>query len=675
MNTNYLWKVERNFKNRKRRCQAHAISVKEMHIPIDVLMRNVGVGIFMKKPIISIFFAVLLLIFSNSAFAKESVNYQKQTVKFSGGARSINAVYIDMNDKNIRVEEQVAKNQVGKTDDFKSIVEQAKDSNTEVLAAVNGTFFNSYSDMKPCGTIQSDGRFYHLGSDGSVIAFSTDNKVTVETMRASIKGTINEGENSWYAWNINSMNDNKDSIIIFDPAFGKTTPKHDRTSIVVDERKVISIKKGQVNIPANGYVIVLKDPLYIKKFNVGDKVDYVVETSKVTSSSKTTSIDWSSIVTSVGAGPTLLKNGAVLANGKNEGFKEDKINTSRGQRSFAGVTNSNTLIIGTAPNVNVKELAEICKILKMKDAINLDGGASSALYYKGKVVTSPGRKLSNVMVITKVKNVPLRYSFNGKEVVSSNNVYIDTASNELMVPLRDTCRLLFADFYVKNNDITIKRFTKTLSLKIGIKSVNIDRKETPLKAAPILKNGVWYVPVQAFIEALGGYITYNSTKGMYCVNITNYNITDLYNQANTANKGRDYETAKKLYNQILSLNPQSSKAYYSLGYIYSAEKNYSEAVTNFLEYLKYNPLDADTMCSLAWAYDGNNDTQSAIEYFEKSLVIKPSDASRWINLGKLCMRPSIKKYSRAVECFNNALKYKPTANQKKLIDTLIEDCK
>lgn len=629
----------------------------------------------MKKLIASIFFVVLLLIFTNSVFAKEPVSHQKQTIKFSGGTRSVNAVYIDVNNKNIRVEEQVAKNQVGQTDDFKNIVAQAKDSDTEVLAAVNGTFFNSYTDMKPSGTIQSDGRFYHLGSDGSVIAFSTDNKVTVETMRASIKGTINEGQGSWYAWNINSMNDNKDSIIIFDSAFGKTTPKHDRTSIVVDERKVISIKKGQVSIPANGYVIVLKDPLYIKKFHIGDKVDYVVETSKVTSASKTTPIDWSSIVTSVGAGPTLLKNGVILANGKSEGFKEDKINTNRGQRSFAGVTKNNTLIIGTVPNVNVKELAEICKKLGMTDAINLDGGASSALYYKGNVVTSPGRKLSNALVITKVKTVPLRYSFNGKEIVSSNNVYIDTASNELMVPLRDTCRLLYADFSVKGNDIIVKRFTKTFSLKKDIKSVNIDGKEILLKSAPISKNGVWYIPAQAFTEALGGDVKYDSTKSMYCVNITNYNITDLYTQANAANKAKDFETAKKLYHQIVSLDPQSSKAYYSLGYIYSAEKNYSEAVTNFLEYLKYNPSDADVMCSLAWAYDGISDTQSAIDYFEKSLAIKPGDAARWINLGKLYMRSSIKQYSRAVECFNNALKYNPTTDQKTQIDTLITDCK
>lgn len=629
----------------------------------------------MKKFIVALFFSVLLLSLSGTVFAAESVTYQTKSVKFSGGTRSVNAVYVNMNDKNIRVEAQLAKKQVGQTDDFKNIVSQAKDSNTEVIAAINGTFFNSYTDMKPSGTIQSEGRFYHIGSSGSVIAFSSDNKVSVETMRASIKGSINEEPDCWYAWNINSMNNDNNSIIIFDSGYGKNTPKHDRTSIVVDERKVVSIKKGQAGIPEKGYVIVLKDPVYIKKFHIGDKVDYEIEAFKQVSASQKSPVDWNSIVTSIGAGPTLLKNGVITANGKSEGFAEDKINTNRGQRSFAGVTKDNMLIIGTVSNVNVKELASICKNMGMLNAINLDGGASSALYYKGSVVTAPGRKLSNAMVITRVKEVPLRYSLNGREVVSPTSVYTDTASNELMVPLRDICRQLYADFTLKGTDITIKRFTKTISLKSGVSSVNIDGREVPLNAFPVLKNGNMYIPVQALVEAMGGDIKYDESKNMYSVNITNYNIPALFKQATAANNSKDYETAERLYNQILALDPKFSKAYYSLGYIYSSQKNREEAIKNFLEYLKLNPSDSAVMSSVAWQYDAIGETGKAIEYFEKSLAIEPGNVDRWIALGQLNMRASIKKYGRALECFNNAAKNKPSAAQKSNIEKLIKDCR
>ena len=631
----------------------------------------------MKKLTFLLFFLLVFFSLSFTVFAKESVTYQTKSVKFSGGTRTIKAVFADLNDKNIRVESQFAKNQIGKTDDFEKIVAQAKDSNTEVLAAVNGTFFNSYTDLKPSGTLQIHGSFYHLGSNGSVIAFSTENKVVVEALRTSIKGSINEDwgdAGSWYAWNINSMNESKDSIIIFDPAFGKTTPKHDRTSIIIDNSRVTAIKKGQASIPANGYVIVLMDQNYIKKFHVGDRVDYRIETYKQ-SGAKKTPIDWSSMATTVGAGPTLLKDGVILANGKSEGFTEDKINTNRGQRSFAGVTKNNILIIGTVSNVNVKELAEICKNLGMVNAINLDGGASSGLYYNGGIVTSPGRKLSNALVVTRVKTVPIRYSFNGREVVSQNSVYVDSSTKELMVPLKDTSSLLFADYSVQGSDITVKRFTKTIKMKLGSNIINVNGRDIPLKSSPTNKNGMVYVPVQAFIEALGGNFSYDSLTGMYKVNVTNYNIPDLYREAVKANTNGDPETAKKLFNQVLSLDPGFTKVYYNLGYLYHKQKNYDEALTNFLLYLKYNPRDASVMSSVAWIYDGKGDTTTAIEYFEKSLAIEPTNSDRWISLGQIYMRNSVEKYDRALQCFENALKNTTDTSKKEKIQNYIKDCK
>lgn len=32
--------------------------------------------------------------------------------------------------------------------------------------------------------------------------------------------------------------------------------------------------------------------------------------------------------------------------------------------------------------------------------MNLDGGASSGLYYNGKYLTAPGRKISNALIVT-----------------------------------------------------------------------------------------------------------------------------------------------------------------------------------------------------------------------------------------------------------------------------------
>ena len=81
------------------------------------------------------------------------------------------------------------------------------------------------------------------------------------------------------------------------------------------------------------------------------------------------------------------------------------------------------------------------------------------------------------------------------------------------------------------------------------------------------------------------------------------------------------------------------------------------------------------MSSVAWIYDGKKDTATAIQYFEKSLSIEPQNAERWISLGQIYMRNSVKKYDRAMECFENALQYTTDTAKKTKVQDYIKDCK
>jgi len=47
----------------------------------------------------------------------------------------------------------------------------------------------------------------------------------------------------------------------------------------------------------------------------------------------------------------------------------------------------------------IEDLATIMQKLGAYNAMNIDGGASSGLYYKGKLLTIPGRDLSNALVV------------------------------------------------------------------------------------------------------------------------------------------------------------------------------------------------------------------------------------------------------------------------------------
>lgn len=101
------------------------------------------------------------------------------------------------------------------------------------------------------------------------------------------------------------------------------------------------------------------------------------------------------------AGPRLIVDGKIEIDPAAEGFTEKKITELRAQRSCLGLTKDNRLLLVTVSNVTIYELAEIMKALGAYQAMNLDGGASSALYANGKIITYPGRKLSIFLTVIK----------------------------------------------------------------------------------------------------------------------------------------------------------------------------------------------------------------------------------------------------------------------------------
>ena len=73
---------------------------------------------------------------------------------------------------------------------------------------------------------------------------------------------------------------------------------------------------------------------------------------------------------------------------------------SRGPKGFIGIGGSN-IYLGIVYNATVPEAAYAVKALGVKDALNIDGGGSSAMYIGGKYIVGPGRSLPNAIVVVK----------------------------------------------------------------------------------------------------------------------------------------------------------------------------------------------------------------------------------------------------------------------------------
>ncbi|HNU76651.1 MAG TPA: phosphodiester glycosidase family protein [bacterium] len=95
--------------------------------------------------------------------------------------------------------------------------------------------------------------------------------------------------------------------------------------------------------------------------------------------------------------PSLLHGGDVVINSdKLTSYQKDV----KGARGAIGVGDSN-LYLAIISNATVVDAAYVMKSLGAKDALNLDGGGSSALYLNGSYLVGPGRSLPNAIVLVK----------------------------------------------------------------------------------------------------------------------------------------------------------------------------------------------------------------------------------------------------------------------------------
>jgi hypothetical protein len=97
----------------------------------------------------------------------------------------------------------------------------------------------------------------------------------------------------------------------------------------------------------------------------------------------------------------VLANQPLLLMGSNIQFNgnDDPKMGSRGPRAFVG-NKGNIVYIGVVQNATVVEGAHALKTLGIENAINLDSGGSTALYYNGYKL-GPGRNIPNAIVFVR----------------------------------------------------------------------------------------------------------------------------------------------------------------------------------------------------------------------------------------------------------------------------------
>ena len=115
---------------------------------------------------------------------------------------------------------------------------------------------------------------------------------------------------------------------------------------------------------------------------------------------KSRHVDWSEHEAALAGGPLLVWDGFAKPMPGGEGFGDPHVFARAAPRTAIGVTRDNhLLLVTTVRGASLGDLAGAMRDLGALYAVNLDGGASTGMWYKGRVVRRPSRPLTNILCV------------------------------------------------------------------------------------------------------------------------------------------------------------------------------------------------------------------------------------------------------------------------------------
>jgi exopolysaccharide biosynthesis protein len=285
----------------------------------------------------------------------------------------------------------------------------------DAVAAVNGGYFRTTGILKgePAGMMWVGGKILSEPAKGraSLAVANTDGKTRIAVAQVTIKATLKTKDGA--SCSIDGFNRDRapNELIILTPEFHRTTlTDASGMEAVVRDGRVVEIRdnQGSSPIPADGFVISARGAARDwMRISIKTRLKVEIETKIESLPPLPFRPDFI-----IGGGPRLLAEGRPVpseASAYPEGFY-----ATRHPRTAAGVCADGTIILavvdGRQPKIGVgmsiDELAALMGELGCVEAINMDGGGSSTMVVKGRVVNSPSdaageRAVSDALLVFK----------------------------------------------------------------------------------------------------------------------------------------------------------------------------------------------------------------------------------------------------------------------------------
>lgn len=297
---------------------------------------------------------------------KESKNIAKgvthdKILQFtSDGIRGINVVKFNLKDESVNI---IPLYNTATTSKGATITNMVNAHGA--VAGINADFFN-YKPLEPLGITVRDGEMIFSSGDNPSIVVDSSNNMSFGKLNVSMNIVANG--NYIPVTKVNKPN-SKGETGLYTHAWGaksRGTQATSQVEVAVSNGYVIARNEdGQIDIPADGYVLNIKEGSYIP--NIGDSVSFNV-----------TGIDINNTKFAIGAGAVILRDGNIVNEGINIAGKHPR--TALGYNKHTGdvflvTVDGRSIYHGMTMN----EVAETLLSLGATDGVNLDGGGSTTM--------------------------------------------------------------------------------------------------------------------------------------------------------------------------------------------------------------------------------------------------------------------------------------------------------
>jgi len=276
------------------------------------------------------------------------------------------------------------------------------------LAGINGGFFrfNLYQNGFPAGVLKIGENWYGVSyRSRGAIGWSQDKPAEIDRIETKTTLTLDGQRMPIHRLNP-SVNPSAQRGGLFSPVFRDnilSIPAQHTACLFTKQgivQRLSSTKENQpIQLPPDHYLYLGPENTMLDEVCIPDApvtLNIAVKTFRSTQESTTPDALWEQFEFIVGGAPLLIKNHQIVRDYDAEKLTSDFVKQLHARSAIGLLENGHWLLVVADQNLwnkdigmTLPELARFMKTLGCKQALNLDGGISSGLYFNDRLINQP----------------------------------------------------------------------------------------------------------------------------------------------------------------------------------------------------------------------------------------------------------------------------------------------